>query len=44
MNLLTVKGLTKRYPKFTLQDVSFSLGQGRIMVSDSDLRAALTAD
>lgn len=31
MNLLTVKGLTKRYPKFTLQDVSFSLGQGRIM-------------
>lgn len=31
MNLLTVKGLTKRYSKFTLQDVSFSLGQGRIM-------------
>lgn len=31
MNLLTVQGLTKRYPNFTLQDISFSLPQGRIM-------------
>jgi len=31
MNMLTVQGLTKKYPKFTLQDVSFSVAQGRIM-------------
>jgi ABC-2 type transport system ATP-binding protein len=31
MDLLTVQGLTKKYPKFTLQNVSFSLEQGRIM-------------
>jgi len=31
MNILTVRGLTKKYPKFTLQDVSFSVLQGRIM-------------
>lgn len=31
MNSLDVRGLTKRYPKFTLEDISFSLGRGRIM-------------
>ena len=31
MNALEVEGLTKRYPAFTLQEVSFTLGQGRIM-------------
>ena len=31
MKLLEVKGLTKRYPKFILKNVSFSLEQGRIM-------------
>jgi len=31
MILLNVKGLTKKYPKFTLENVSFSLEQGRIM-------------
>ena len=31
MKLLEVKGLTKRYSKFTLKNVSFSLEQGRIM-------------
>lgn len=31
MNALEVTGLTKRYPGFTLQDVSFSVGEGRIM-------------
>lgn len=31
MRLLDVKGLTKKYPKFTLSDISFSLEQGRIM-------------
>ncbi len=31
MRFLEVKGLTKRYPKFTLKNVSFSLEQGRIM-------------
>ena len=31
MNSLCVRGLTKRYPKFTLENVSFSLGEGRIM-------------
>lgn len=30
MNVLSVSGLTKRYPKFDLQDISFSLPQGRI--------------
>lgn len=29
--LLEVNNLTKKYPKFTLQDISFSLHQGRIM-------------
>jgi len=31
MNMLTVQGLTKQYPQFTLQDISFSVAQGRIM-------------
>lgn len=31
MTVLQVTGLTKRYPKFTLDQVSFSLGEGRIM-------------
>src|SRR5690554_6498884 len=31
MKMLTVKGLTKRYPSFTLENVSFSLAPGRIM-------------
>ena len=31
MRLLEVKSLTKRYPKFTLKNVSFSLEQGRII-------------
>ena len=31
MRLLEVEGLTKKYPKFTLKNVSFSLEQGRIM-------------
>lgn len=30
-NVLTVKGLTKRYPNFMLENVSFSLPKGRIM-------------
>jgi len=31
MNVLSVKGLTKRYPDFLLQDISFELPQGKIM-------------
>ena len=31
MEILSVRGLTKRYEKFTLQDVSFELEQGYIM-------------
>lgn len=31
MNLLSVQGLTKYYPSFTLQDITLSLPQGRIM-------------
>lgn len=31
MNALTVEGLTKRYPRFTLDGVTLSLEQGRIM-------------
>ena len=31
MNALIVQGLTKKYPNFTLQDVSFSVQKGRIM-------------
>lgn len=31
MNALTVEGLTKTYPSFTLENVSFSLERGRIM-------------
>ena len=31
MRLLEGEGLTKKYPKFTLKNVSFSLEQGRIM-------------
>lgn len=31
MNALTVEGLTKTYPSFTLDHVSFTLEQGRIM-------------
>jgi ABC-2 type transport system ATP-binding protein len=31
MNLLSVTGLIKTYPKFTLRGISFSLPQGRIM-------------
>ena len=29
--VLKVKGLGKRYPKFTLKDISFEIGSGRIM-------------
>ena len=31
MSLLTVKGLNKRYEKFHLKDVSFTLDKGYIM-------------
>ena len=31
MNLLEVKGLTKHYPTFSLEDVTFSLEPGYIM-------------
>ncbi|MBS5343787.1 MAG: ABC transporter ATP-binding protein [Clostridium sp.] len=31
MNLCTIENLSKHYPKFSLQNVSFSLAQGRIM-------------
>ena len=31
MNVLSIKGLTKRYPNFLLQDISFELPQGKIM-------------
>ena len=31
MNLLTVKGLCKSYPSFTLKEVSFALPQGTVM-------------
>lgn len=31
MNALTVEGLTKQYPGFTLDNVSFSISEGRIM-------------
>ena len=31
MEVLTVRNLNKKYPKFDLKDVSFSVGQGRIM-------------
>lgn len=31
MEILKVKGLSKEYPKFKLQDVSFSMEEGRIM-------------
>ncbi|NLY76477.1 MAG: ABC transporter ATP-binding protein [Tissierellia bacterium] len=31
MNVLSVKGLTKRYPNFLLQDIYFDLPQGKIM-------------
>lgn len=31
MEMLAVKGLTKRYPNFTLDNVTFSLAPGRIM-------------
>lgn len=31
MNLLSVKGLAKVYPNFVLQEITFSLAQGRIM-------------
>ncbi|WP_312815118.1 ABC transporter ATP-binding protein [Sedimentibacter sp.] len=31
MNILSVQGITKHYPGFTLRDISFSLPQGRIM-------------
>ena len=31
MRLLEVEGLTKQYPSFTLDHVSFALEQGRIM-------------
>lgn len=31
MKLLEIKGLTKRYPRFTLKNITFSLEQGRIM-------------
>ncbi|CUH92856.1 ABC transporter ATP-binding protein [Herbinix luporum] len=31
MNILTVKGLTKRYPNFLLEDISFAVPEGKIM-------------
>lgn len=31
MNVLAVKGLTKRYPNFTLDNITFSIKPGRIM-------------
>ena len=31
MNLCTIENLSKHYPKFSLQNVSFSQAQGRIM-------------
>ena len=31
MNVLAVEGLTKRYPNFILEDITFSLPKGRIM-------------
>lgn len=31
MNVLEISGLTKRYPKFTLDHVSFSVEKGSIM-------------
>ncbi|HHX22855.1 MAG TPA: ABC transporter ATP-binding protein [Thermoanaerobacterales bacterium] len=31
MNILSVRGLTKRYPNFLLQDITFELPQGKIM-------------
>ena len=31
MNVLTVKGLCKSYPSFTLKEVSFALPQGTVM-------------
>ena len=31
MNICTVKNLSKHYPKFSVQNISFSLAQGRIM-------------
>lgn len=31
MNLLSVQGITKHYPSFTLRDITFSLPQGKIM-------------
>lgn len=31
VNMLAVKGLTKRYPTFVLEDITFSLKKGRIM-------------
>ena len=31
MNVLEVQGLTKHYPAFTLQDVSFSVPEGAVM-------------
>ena len=30
MNALEVTGLCKKYPKFTLDNVSFSVGEGRV--------------
>ena len=30
-DMLAVRGLTKRYPAFVLEDVSFTLRPGRIM-------------
>ena len=31
MNICTVENLSKHYPKFSVQNISFSLAQGRIM-------------
>ena len=31
MHVLSVKGLSKRYPNFTLQNITFSIKPGRIM-------------
>ena len=32
MNALAVDGLTKTYPSFTMDHVSFTLGRGRINI------------
>lgn len=38
MNALEVTGLCKKYPKFTLDNVSFSVGEGARVRSDRQKR------